>query len=74
MTAMGNHITISVDGNKVVDYIDQTMSPELSSGAVVMHTEDLWYIERIFLLDNLIRISMAQVTSSEYVLLYFQIG
>jgi hypothetical protein len=40
ITAIGNHITISVDGNKVVDYIDQTMSPELSSGAVVMYTED----------------------------------
>ena len=40
ITAIGNHITISVDGNKVVDYIDQTMSPQLSSGAVVMYNED----------------------------------
>jgi len=40
ITAIGNHITISVDGKKVVDYIDQTMSPQLSSGAVVMYNED----------------------------------
>ena len=40
ITAIGNHITISVDGKKVVDYIDQTMSPQLSSDAVVMYNED----------------------------------
>jgi hypothetical protein len=40
ITAIGNHITISVDGNKVVDYIDPTMSTQLSSGAVEMYTED----------------------------------
>jgi hypothetical protein len=40
ITAIGNHITISVDGNKVVDYVDQTMSQQLSSGAIAMYTED----------------------------------
>lgn len=40
ITAVGNHITISVDGNKIVDYIDQTMSQQLSSGAIAMYTED----------------------------------
>jgi hypothetical protein len=42
ITAIGNHITITVDGNKVIDYIDQTMSPQLSSGAVVMYNEDAY--------------------------------
>lgn len=40
ITAIGNHIMISVDGNKVVDYVDQTMSQQLSSGAIAMYTED----------------------------------
>jgi 3-keto-disaccharide hydrolase len=40
ITAIGNHITISVDGNKVIDYVDQTMSQQLSSGAIAMYTED----------------------------------
>jgi hypothetical protein len=42
ITAIGNHITITVDGNKVIDYIDQTMSPQLSSGAVAMYDEDAY--------------------------------
>ena len=40
VTAIGNHITISVDGIKVIDYVDQTMSQQLSSGAIAMYTED----------------------------------
>jgi hypothetical protein len=40
VTAKGNHITISVDGNKVIDYVDQAMSQQLSSGAIAMYTED----------------------------------
>ena len=40
ITAIGNHITISVDGNKVIDYVDQSMSQQLSSGAIAMYTED----------------------------------
>jgi len=40
ITAIGNHITISVDGNKVVDYVDQDMSQQLSSGTVAMYNED----------------------------------
>ena len=40
ITAIGNHITISVDGNKVIDYVDQAMSQQLSSGAIAMYTED----------------------------------
>ena len=31
---------ISVDGNKVVDYVDQTMSQQLSSGVIAMYSED----------------------------------
>lgn len=42
ITAIGNHITITVDGNKVVDYIDATMSPQLSSGAIAMYNEDAY--------------------------------
>jgi F5/8 type C domain/Domain of Unknown Function (DUF1080) len=42
ITAIGNHITITVDGNNVIDYIDQTMSPQLSSGSVVMYNEDAY--------------------------------
>jgi hypothetical protein len=40
ITAIGNHFTISVDGNKIVDYVDQTMSQQLSSGSIAMYTED----------------------------------
>jgi F5/8 type C domain/3-keto-disaccharide hydrolase len=40
ISAIGNHIVITVDGNKVIDYTDQTMSPKLSSGAVAMYNQD----------------------------------
>jgi hypothetical protein len=40
ITAIGNHITITVDGNKVIDYIDYTMSSKLGSGALVLYNED----------------------------------
>jgi hypothetical protein len=42
ITAIGNHITITVDGNKVIDYTDPTMSQQLSSGSVVMYNEDAY--------------------------------
>jgi hypothetical protein len=42
ITAIGNHITITVDGTKVIDYVDQTMSPRLSSGAIAMYNEDAY--------------------------------
>jgi hypothetical protein len=37
---VGNHIIITVNGNKVVDFVDQTMSPKLSSGSIGMYNED----------------------------------
>jgi hypothetical protein len=40
MTAIGNHFTIVVDGIKVIDYFDNTMSSKLSSGSIVMYNED----------------------------------
>jgi hypothetical protein len=40
ITAIGNHFTITVDGNKVIDYVDQSMSTKLSSGAIAMYNED----------------------------------
>jgi hypothetical protein len=40
ITAIGNHIKITVDSNKVIDYIDQTMSQQLSSSSEVMYNED----------------------------------
>jgi len=40
VTAIGNHITIFVNGNKLADYVDTTMSQQLSSGAVAMYSED----------------------------------
>jgi hypothetical protein len=40
ISAVGNHIIITLDGNKVIDYVDQTMSSQLSSGAIAMYNED----------------------------------
>jgi F5/8 type C domain/3-keto-disaccharide hydrolase len=40
VSAIGNHFIITVDGNKVVDYIDQNMSPKLASGSIAMYNED----------------------------------
>jgi 3-keto-disaccharide hydrolase len=40
ITAIGNHITITVDGNKIIDYIDNTMSSKLGSGSMVLYNED----------------------------------
>jgi hypothetical protein len=40
ITAIGNHITIAVNGIKVIDYIDYTMSSKLGSGSIVMYNED----------------------------------
>lgn len=42
ITAIGNHITMTVDGDKVVDYVDTTMSPQLSSGGIAMYNEDAY--------------------------------
>ncbi len=39
---VGNHIQISVNGKLVIDFIDQTMSPKLSSGAIAMYSEDAY--------------------------------
>jgi F5/8 type C domain/Domain of Unknown Function (DUF1080) len=40
ISAIGNHIIITVDGNKVVDYVDQGMSSKLASGDIAMYNED----------------------------------
>ena len=40
ISAIGNHIIITVDGNKLIDYNDQTMSSQLSSGSIAMYNED----------------------------------
>jgi hypothetical protein len=40
ITAIGNHITITVDGNKIIEYIDNTMSSKLGSGSMVLYNED----------------------------------
>jgi hypothetical protein len=40
ITAIGNHFTIAVDGIKVIDYIDSTMSSKLASGSIVLYNED----------------------------------
>ena len=37
---IGNHIIISLNNKVVVDYIDKTMSPKLSSGSIGMYSED----------------------------------
>jgi Domain of Unknown Function (DUF1080) len=42
ISAIGNHIQISVDGNKVIDFIDKTMSPKLSAGNIAMYSEDAY--------------------------------
>jgi hypothetical protein len=38
----GNHIQISVDNQMIIDYIDEKMSPKLSSGAIAMYSEDAY--------------------------------
>jgi Domain of Unknown Function (DUF1080)/F5/8 type C domain len=38
--ARENHIMISVDDNKIIDYIDRNMSNPLSQGKIAMYTED----------------------------------
>jgi len=40
VTAMNNHIMISIDGNKVIDYTDKNMGKELGNGQVAMYSED----------------------------------
>jgi hypothetical protein len=38
----GNHIQIFVDGTLLIDYIDDNMTSQLSSGAVAMYSEDAY--------------------------------
>ena len=38
--AVNNHIMISVDGKRVVDFTDDNMSKELSKGQIAMYSED----------------------------------
>ncbi len=35
-----NHIKISIDGNKIIDFVDSKMSERLDSGSIGMYTED----------------------------------
>lgn len=37
---VGNHIQVWIDGNLVVDFVDQNMAPQLASGSINMYTED----------------------------------
>jgi len=38
--ALNNHISVYIDGNKVLDFIDSNMSKEGSAGKIAMYTED----------------------------------
>jgi len=40
ITAVGNHITVWLNGIKYVDFVDKTMSAQLASGSVGMYCED----------------------------------
>ena len=40
INAIGNHIQILLNGAKVIDYVDKTMSSQLSSGAIGLYCED----------------------------------
>lgn len=42
ISGIGNHIIITVDGDKVIDYIDQSMSQQLASGSIAMYNEDAY--------------------------------
>jgi len=42
VSAIGNHIQVWVDGTKVIDYIDKTMSPKLAAGNIAMYSEDAY--------------------------------
>ncbi|MDQ6723923.1 MAG: DUF1080 domain-containing protein [Thermoproteota archaeon] len=44
ISAVGNHFQIYVDGVKAIDFIDKNMSPQLSTGAVAMYSEDAYVL------------------------------
>jgi hypothetical protein len=39
---VGNHIKVYWNGNFIIDYIDKTISPNLASGKIAMHSEDAY--------------------------------
>jgi hypothetical protein len=39
-----NHIQVYVNGDLVIDYIDQEMSPKMASGSVAMYSEDAYVL------------------------------
>ena len=39
-----NHIQVYVNGNLVIDYIDQEMSPKMAYGSVAMYSEDAYVL------------------------------
>jgi hypothetical protein len=39
---VGNHIKVYWNGNFIIDYIDKTMSPNLASGKIAMHSEEAY--------------------------------
>jgi hypothetical protein len=41
---VGNHIQVYVNGDLVIDYIDQEMSPKMASGSVAMYSEDAYVL------------------------------
>jgi hypothetical protein len=38
--ALDNHIVVSIDGNRIIDYIDKNASETLANGSVGLYTED----------------------------------
>jgi hypothetical protein len=40
ITAVGNHISVAINGTRVVDFVDNNMSEKLASGSIGLYTED----------------------------------
>jgi 3-keto-disaccharide hydrolase len=40
ITALGNHISLSIKGIRVVDFVDGKMSNKLAGGSIGLYTED----------------------------------
>lgn len=42
ITAVGNHIRWTINGTRVIDYVDDNMSPKLAKGSIGLYTEDAY--------------------------------
>jgi hypothetical protein len=40
ITSSGNHISVSINGTRVVDFVDNKMSKKLARGSIGLYTED----------------------------------